>query len=275
MRYGSRTKRFVPRLEVLDVRALPSVTIAEDSSGVVTITGDQSANDIEIRDTGGSGTDAVTVWVDGVQSDVTFDTAVTKIVLDARGGQDVVAYNLTGSFTDGTDREVVIHLGNQDDTFTADLNGSIGADSDVSLKVCGGNGQDNLSVHGAGTADSPWSIDGHLTVKVYGGNGKDTIDVNYNGLISGTGVFDLSVHGGNGKDFVRGDVTAADGSTGELNATVCGGNGKDDMGLMVHVNTDASPDLTVNAELHGGHGKDFFDPTAISDNVDIVDTQVH
>ncbi|HKA07686.1 MAG TPA: hypothetical protein VKD71_10540 [Gemmataceae bacterium] len=266
--------RSILRLEALDGRALPSVTVAE-AGGVLTITGDQQANNIEIRDTGGSGTDAVTVWVDGVQSDVTIDTAVDKIVLYARGGQDVVAYNLTGSFTGGTDRDVVIYLGNQDDTFTAALNGSIGADSDVSLKVYGGNGQDNLSVSGAGTADAPWTIDGHLTVKLYGGNGKDTVNVNYNGLISATGTFDLTVGGGNGKDLVRADVTAVDGSAGTLNAKVCGGNGVDDMGLMVHVNTDMSPDLTVNAELHGGLGKDIFDPTVISDNVTIVDPQVH
>jgi hypothetical protein len=270
MAFGSRSKRFVPRLEALDGRALPSVTVAE-ADGVLTITGDQSANNIEIRDTGGSGTDAVTVWVDGVQADVTIDDPVTKVVLFGRSGQDVVSYNLTGSFTDGTDRNVVIFLGNQDDTFTADLNGSIGADSDVTLKVYGCNGEDNLSVSGAGTVDSPWSVDGHLTVRLFGGNGKDTVDVNYNGLISGT--FDLFVGGGNGKDFLRGNVTAVDGSTGELNAKVCGSNGVDDVGLIVAA--DGSPDLTVNAEVHGGLGKDVFDPAAISSNVDIVDPQVH
>src|SRR5262249_38535753 len=94
MAYGLRSMRSILRLEALDGRALPSVTVAE-AGGVLTITGDQQANNIEIRDTGGSGTDAVTVWVDGVQSDVTIDTAVDKIVLYARGGQDVVAYNLT------------------------------------------------------------------------------------------------------------------------------------------------------------------------------------
>jgi len=270
MAFGKRSWRFIPRLEALDERALPSVTVTEVGS-VLTITGDQSANNIEIRDSGGSGTDAVTVWVEGVQSDVAINDPVTKIVLCARGGQDVVAYNLTGSFTDGTDRKVVVFLGNQDDTFTADLNGSIGAGSDVTLKVYGCNGEDNLSVSGAGTAGSPWSVDGHLTVNLYGGNGKDTIDVNYNGLITGT--FDLTVGGGNGKDLVRADVTAADGSTGTFNALVCGGNGVDDMGLMV--NADTSPDLTVNAKLHGGLGKDVFDPTVISDNVTIVDPQVH
>jgi hypothetical protein len=270
MVYGSRLKRFVPRLEVLNERALPSVTVTE-VGGVLRITGDQRTNDIEIRDTGGSGTDAVTVWVDGVQSDVTIDDPVTKVVVCAGSGQDVVSYNLTGSFADGTDRNVVVFLGNQDDTFTADLNGSIGADSDVTLKVYGGNGQDNLSVSGAGTADAPWSVDGHLTVKLFGGNGKDTVDVNYNGLINGT--FDLFVGGGNGKDFLRGEVTAVDGSTGELNAKVCGSNGVDDVGLIVAA--DGSPDLTVNAEVHGGLGKDILDPSVISSNVDIIDPQVH
>jgi len=262
--------RFIPRLETLNERALPSVTVTEVGS-VLKITGDQRTNDIEIRDTGGSGTDAVTVWVDGVQSDVSINNPVTKIVVCAGNSADVVAYNLTGSFADGTDRNVVVFLGNQDDTFTADLNGSIGANSDLSLKVYGGNGEDNLSVSGAGTVDSPWSVDGHLTVKLFGGNGKDTIDVNYNGLISGT--FDLTVWGANGKDFLRGDVTAVDGSTGTLNAKVCGGNGVDDVGMIVAA--DGSPDLTVNAEVHGGLGKDVLDPAAISSNVDIVDPQVH
>jgi hypothetical protein len=267
MAYGTRSKRFVPRLEVLGDRALPSVTAVVDG-GVLKIHGDQAANTIEITDTGAATPDAITVLVDGEPLDVTLTDPVEKIVVCSRGGQDTVSYNLTGDFADGTDREVVVYLGNQHDTFTADLGGSIGADSDVTLRVYGENGHDTLSVTGAGAVDSPFAVDGNLTVKLNGGNGKDTLSFDYAGLFNGT--VDFNVHGGNGKDVLNGTLTAEDGSTGTVNAKVCGGNGKDEMGLTVDGAGATGVDLT--AELRGGHGKDIY-ADDLGDNVTVIDTQ--
>lgn len=270
MAYSSRSMRFVPRLEALNDRALPSVT-ATEVGGVLTITGDQRANTIEVNDTGGSGTDAVTVTVDGQALELNLSDPVTKIVVKAGGGQDDVSYNLTGDFADGTDRTVEVWLGNQNDTFTADLGGSIGADSDVTLKVWGENGQDSLDVTGAGTTDAPYSVDGHLTVELRGGNGKDSITFDYTALFNGT--VDVSAFGGNGKDYLRGVLTAEAGSAGTVNAKVAGCNGVDDLGLTV--DGDGADGLTLDAVLKGGRGKDAYDDTATSANVTIDDTQAH
>ena len=81
MAYGTRSKRFVPRLEALGDRALPSVTAVVDG-GILKIHGDQAANTIEITDTGAATPDAITVLVDGEPLDVTL--TVEKIVVCSR-----------------------------------------------------------------------------------------------------------------------------------------------------------------------------------------------
>jgi hypothetical protein len=263
MACGFRSNRFIPRLEVLNERALPSVT-AEVDGGILRILGDQRANDIVVNDNGTDGTDAITVTVDGTPLDFTLTEAVTEVVVRSAGQQDTVTYNLTGDFA--TTRTVEVWLGNQHDTFTGNLGAwAVTADGDLTLTVHGGNGHDTLDVTGTG------NVEGNLTVELRGGNGKDDIGVDLAGLFNGT--IDLTVSGGNGKDLVRADVTAAAESTGTVTAKVCGGNGKDDLGLMV--DGDGVDGLTVDAQLKGGLGKDVFDPTVISDNVEIVDTQPH
>jgi hypothetical protein len=267
MAYGTRSKRFVPRLEALGDRTLPSVTAVVDG-GILKITGDQGVNTIEITDTGAATPDAISVLADGEPLDITLTDPVEKIVVCSQSGADQVSYNLTGDFAEGTDREVVVFLGNQHDTFTADLGGSIGADSDVELRVYGGNGQDNLSVTGAGAADSPFAVDGNLSVLLSGGNGRDTVSFDYAGLFNGT--VDFSARGGNGKDILRGTLTAEDGSAGTVTTKVCGGNGIDDLGLTVDGAGAEGIDLT--AELKGGNGKDIY-PEDLADNVTVVDLQ--
>jgi hypothetical protein len=262
MACGSRSNRFIPRLEVLNERALPSVT-AEVEGGILRILGDQQANDIVINDNGTSGTDAITVTVDGEPLDFTLTEAVTDVVVKSAGQQDTVTYNLTADLA--TTRTVEVWLGNQHDTFTGNLGAwAVTADGDLTLTVHGGNGHDTLDVTGTG------NVDGSLTVELLGGNGKDDIGVDLAGVFNGT--IDLTVSGGNGKDLVRGDVTAAAESTGTVTAEFNGNNGRDDLGLIV--DGDGVDGLTVDAQLDGGHGRDEFDP-ATSDNVVIVDTQPH
>src|SRR5262245_34025793 len=260
---GSRSNRFIPRLEVLNERVLPSVT-AQVDGGILRIIGDQRANEIVVNDNGTDGTDAITVTVDGTALDFTLTEAVTKVVVRAGGQQDTVTYNLTGDFA--TTRTVDVWLGNQDDTFTGNLGAwAVTADGDLTLLAHGCNGQDVFDVTGTG------NVEGDLTVKLYGGNGKDDVGVDLAGLF--TGNIDLFVFGGNGKDVVRGELTAATGSTGTVTAKVCGANGVDDLGLIV--DGDGVDGLTVDAQLRGGLGKDVFDPMVVSDDVEIVDSQPH
>src|SRR5438270_10361203 len=85
-----RSHRFVPRLQALDERALPSVSY--DLQGTfLFVTGDAGANAITITD---SGTDSgVTVVGDGLTYVAT--TPITHVFVDTQDGDDTVVYNLT------------------------------------------------------------------------------------------------------------------------------------------------------------------------------------
>jgi hypothetical protein len=246
MAYGYRRPCSL-RLEVLGERALPSVTVADDGAGTITITGDQRANTIDITDNGSGG---VHIVADGTEYD--FAGSVTDIKVLSRGGADVVTYTLADGLTDAVTRTVDVNLGNFNDTFTGTL-GDLPAGSDLHLKVLGGNGQDSLAVTGGGVA-------GNLTVELLGGNGKDTLSAEFAGALSGG--LDLTLNGGNGKDTVGAALSVdavADGSTTSptVEVHVLGGNGKDDVSLTV--DGDGASSLTgATLEINGGYGKDNF-----------------
>ncbi|MBO0697645.1 MAG: hypothetical protein J2P46_04570 [Zavarzinella sp.] len=260
MAYGFRRPRFL-RLEVLGERALPSVTVADNGSGVVTITGDQRANTIDITDNGSGG---VHVVADGTAYD--FAGTVTDIKVVSRGGADIVSYTLGDGLTDAVTRNVDIKLGNGGDTFTGTL-GDVPAGSDLHLTVNGGNGKDNLSLTGG-------AADGNLTVELLGGNGNDNLSAEFAGALSGS--LDLTLNGGNGKDTVGSALSVdapADGSTTSptVQVHVLGGNGKDDLSLTVD-GAGASSLTGATLEIDGGHGKDNF--VDVTDGVvNVVDAE--
>ena len=77
------TNRFVPKLESLDDRIVPSCTWVENGN-VLTITGSQGANDVVIEDNGTT----LTITCDGEAVDVSDN--VTDVVLNLRAGNDTV-----------------------------------------------------------------------------------------------------------------------------------------------------------------------------------------
>ena len=91
--------RFTPRLEQLGDRITPSCTVV-DNGGLLTITGDNHANDIQITDDGTT----VTVTCDGGTSQDFTD--VTKIVVNAGNGSDTVGYDLTSDGSVAVNRDV-------------------------------------------------------------------------------------------------------------------------------------------------------------------------
>jgi hypothetical protein len=269
-----RYARFVPRLEALNARDVPSVTVVEGtgtSAGVVRVYGDQWANDITVSDTGAAeGAVTITVSDDSevtVDQTYTFEGEVTKVVVCSRSGADTVSYELTDELAAGVERQVVVWLGNQHDSFDAQLAG-LADGSSLKLYVYGGNGLDALSVTAAG------DIAGSLDVRLLGQNGKDSLFADFAGAVSGD--FNLLLNGGNGVDFVWAEVTVDAAvteptdpneptepppATGNVTVQVLGGNGKDDLTLLVD-GAGADGLAADSFKINGGFGWDNFNYTA-------------
>ena len=245
------------RLRPLDDRIVPSVTVSQ-VGGVLTVRGDQGANSIVVSDNGTADPGAVTVTADG--QTFTSQDAVTRIRVIGWNGPDSVEYDLTGDLT--TDRKLVVCLGNQDDTFTANLGGNVVAGGNLSLWVYGQNGEDTLTVGGTGGGVA---ADRRLDVRLLGGNGKDVVDVDLTGLWAGN--LNVLLSGGNGTDTVSANLTAADGSTGTVKARVFGGNGVDTVTLLT-ARATAGDAVSFDAAVCGGNGKDVFQS---SDGVRVLD----
>ena len=254
------------RLESLSDRVVPSATWVEEA-GVLTITGDSRANDVEITDDGTT----LTITCDGEAVELEGD--VTEIVLKLGSGNDTVSYTLTGSLAADAARTLDVSLGNGHDSFTATLADGAGLGDNATLNVVarGMNGHDDLAFEalaadvGAGAS---------LSVELGGGNGKDTLSYAYGGVLLGD-LF-LSASGGNGKDELSGDLAFAAGSTGTAEAEVLGGNGNDQLALFVaddsgddgdDTTADASTLADLLATADGGRGPDFAD---VSEGVEVI-----
>lgn len=268
-----RSTRRTPRLECLDDRTLPSVTIVE-SNGTLVVRGDQYANHIVISDDGTGNAGAILVEYDG--QEYWSQAPVNTIRVVTGGGADSVDYHTTWDLA--SSRKVVVNLGNGDDNFTANLNHSLSDSTKLAIFVNGGNGQDNLSfdafdeVNGVGV-DIPETAE--LCVRFAGGNGQDILSTSYLGVLSGSATFISD--GGNGKDDVSGNIKLstfelaelpgeAIQSTGTLNARMRGNNGVDNITLNVVGDEGLTESILV---ANGGHGKDTFTYT---ENVSIPDS---
>jgi len=181
-----QTRRFVPRLEAFDERALPSVTITEFPDGTLQILGDDTANVISIQDTGKPGAGSVVVQADG-QFYVSQGN-VCRIQVFTYGADDKVDYWLASDLT--SNRTVSVDLGLGNDVFTAHLDGqNFAAGTDFLVQAAGGGGKDTLRL------DAPavnLGAGAHFTVDFEGGHGKDGVVFNYSpGLVDPSAVVTL------------------------------------------------------------------------------------
>jgi hypothetical protein len=260
------SSRLIPRLERLDDRALPSVSVVE-TSGTLLIRGDRHANTVLIADNGTADDGNVVVQIDG--QSYTSQGAITTIRVFGGSVADSVEYDLNGDLASA--RTVEAHLGNGNDSFVARVQANLNDQANLTIRAWGGNGDDQLSLDAIG---ANVQAGGLLSVNFDGGNGKDNLQMNFSGVIMGTTSF--AANGGNGKDVVAGQLNVepivinpethqTSPSTGSLTAIFRGGNGVDAMTLNV-TGTDSL--TTLDAKLNGGNGKDTFDATS---NVTIVD----
>lgn len=263
-RTGPSANRFAPRLEQLSDRVVPSCT-ADLVGGVLTITGDNHSNDIQITDDGTT----VTVACDGEASQDFTD--VTKIVVKAGNGSDTVGYDLASDGTVAVKRSVNVQLSNGTDIFNGSVTGNLIDDSAVRIEGHGGNGKDTLNL----VVDGDVAASATLDVLLCGGNGKDVVDSSYAGQLLG----DLTwkVTGSNGKDELTANSTFDAGSTGTADVTIKGGHAPNTITLLVTDNSgdDSDPNTTNDPSTLGtstfkvyrGHKHDSLD---ISDQVEVV-----
>ena len=168
---SAKFRRFVPRLEVLDDRSLPSVTYQVVDTTLI-VTGDAGANSIIISD---AGTDSGVI-VNGDGSSFQATTPISAVVVQTLGGDDTVVYELTGPLT--TTRLVSVDLGRGADTFTVNLNGQTvsGASTNLGITAAGDGGGDTLTLNAVGATVSP---EARLSVDFHGQAGKDAIVFDY------------------------------------------------------------------------------------------------
>jgi Ca2+-binding RTX toxin-like protein len=225
-------------IENLEDRRLFAVTVAV-TGGVLTITGDDSANFVDVRQA--SGTDTLTVrtatqTADDMTDDTSTDDGTTTAGCSGRGHHgpasefgDVTSQ--TFDISDNAITSIKVVAGGGGDVVTIARNVTLPAN------VTGGDGNDRLSGGaGADTVDGG-AGDDHITGglgsdNLRGGEGNDTI-------LSADGVKD-TVDGGS-------DTVAADGSRG-------------DVAVVDPAGTDAADDMSnVEVVRTGNAGRAKFD----------------
>jgi hypothetical protein len=170
-----QTRRFVPRLEAFDDRCLPSVN-AVLSQGTLQITGDANANTIAITDDGTA--TGVTIVADGQPLSYTSDgSTIQAIIVDAGAGNDNVSYTLNAPGLLAFGRNIGVHLGTGNDTFTANLdNQGLAQYVSLALTAYGEGGADTLNLYARNFSTDANSI---LNFDFVGGAGKDKINYSY------------------------------------------------------------------------------------------------
>ncbi|HKB02135.1 MAG TPA: hypothetical protein VKD90_07945 [Gemmataceae bacterium] len=172
---AQQPRRFVPRLEALDERTLPSVTVFySPTDGLLLVRGDRASDVITITDTGKSDFGSVTVFDHGTA--VYFSEGpVTRIQVLTYGGNDTVDYWLTSDLA--SNRSVWVDLGRRNDAFTVHMDRqNLAAGYGLMVQAFGGGGKDRLILDAQQVNIGPACS---LTVDFQGGKGRDTVAFNY------------------------------------------------------------------------------------------------
>lgn len=201
-------RRSVLGCEHLEGRDCPAIIVF---GGFMAIIGTSGADTVEITDDG-AGT--VTATLNGTTRTASGIQAVTVTTF---GGDDSVAYSLTG---DQSGRRAVL--------------------------VDTGSGNDEVTFEAG-------NIGGLFTFTANGGAGDDTITATVAGEIDG--YLAIGLGGGNGADTVSGEIDVAADSTGSVVAAVAGGFGDDDLTLNITGDGLETLDQLIGV-MTGGPGTD-------------------
>jgi hypothetical protein len=204
----SRRNGFVPRMEVLEDRWCPSVTL-QTNGPELRIQGNAAADIISISDNGAG---RVSVTANGQTRAF---NGITQVRVDSGDGNDSVDYQLTGSTV--TDHLVRIDLGSGTDSVSLRASG-VQLGGKVEFDVSGGTGADTIS------ADLAVQVTGQLKLGLQGGEGNDTIVANVALAARSTGQVEAVVNGNDGDDQLTLNVT---GTARSLKAQLKGDTGFD------------------------------------------------
>ena len=205
---SSRPAGFVPRLEVLEDRWCPSVTL-QTNGPELRIQGNAAADVISITDNGAG---RVSVTANGKTSAF---NGITQVRIDTGDGNDMVDYQLTGSTV--ADHQVRIDLGSGTDSVSIRASG-LQLAGKTEFDVSGGSGADTI------TADLAVQVTGQLKLGLQGGDGNDIITANVALAARSTGQAEAVVNGNDGDDRLTLNVT---GTAASLKAQLKGDAGFD------------------------------------------------
>jgi hypothetical protein len=279
---ASRPARFVPRVEALEDRRVPTCNFIVQGSTLLVqapVTRSQPNNNIVISDNGSGGANNV---VGFCKQPFFPNVAISRIELNAGGGNDRVTYNLIGDLV--TSRVLDANLGNGSNTFQAVLRRNILSGGSLSLNVQGGSGTDHLSavVIGSLAANTQLRVsfnglggDNVLDVAfahfvnvaagasiglgLFGGGGSDRISMAYQGVMSGT--FTSNATGGRRSNVISQDIELQGGSTGTVGpSSIRGGPQPDRLQFIVHNPGTASANQNT---IFGGRFDDCFRTTNV------------
>lgn len=246
MRRVNRTRLSVRPLEG---REVPACIVSLGGPDTLVVTGDAASDAVVLRDDGlgnisGFATGAGNFSFGGIK----------QISVGTGAGADRVVYQLMRPLQPGQFRNVVVGLGDGNDSFTANLYNANGVGSDLlansrlQLTCWGGEGADRLGINAQHDVDV--AAGAVLKMILLGEGGNDLITGYYKGENDGA-VSIREFDGGTGNDIVRGLIHEDAGSTGVNAGQVHGGDGNDQLALFL--NTLSVPILGL---LDGGAGTD-------------------
>jgi hypothetical protein len=269
MTRSTKKHSFKPAMEVLETRWCPATTISPIQNGVVTITGDESNNEVLIVQNDAQ--NQLNITAGGVTAHFVSDQ-VSGLTIDLRGGDDRLTYRMgTGSdFTSA--KNIQVDLGSGKDMAWFDF-----ADNGVStmttirarldINVLGQAGNDEVDAFFGALANS-------ARVKLTGNMGlnDDTFNAELKGDIGSYSTLSIDMEdtgdylvpfgvvghafnvipGGNDTFQVKADADVDIAKCGELDVTLKGFDGQDTMMFNYHGKMNG----VLNVDLEGGNGQD-------------------
>jgi hypothetical protein len=262
------TRRSLPRLEALESRWCPSAVGIVQNDQTLTIRGDGANDTIQISDDGKGDVTATIILASGTRT--ISATGVTKIVIDAGGGNDTIGYALTGALTGRSEK---LHLDLDKGSNQVNLDFSAGVtNSALAVSMDDATGSNQLTTTFGAITGSRVNLTENL------GPAGSTSHVNFGGPLSSSNPI-VVITGGRGDEQVFaqvGDETNANlqffsylgrgantfdlDSTGNLVNSIehfdveAGGGGNTVIFNAKGVNVDLTSRLNLHTDL--GHGSD-------------------
>jgi hypothetical protein len=245
-----------------------------ENAGTILILGDNSANKIDITDTGGTASGTIGVFCDGQLFHNSGATPITDIRIRARGGNDHISYTLGNGLPTRQIRRVLIDLGSGQDFAKVTLAGTVNTNARVKVQVVGGTTSNRIKLIESGSIASNASVvlnasvggdankinvtnnagiasGGLLNTNVSAAGNLNLINIKQANLVLGQMMVNASF-GGLYERIVDG-LTLNAGSTGLVTANVQGGPGNDFLKFVVRKKVIFDP-VGLDVTLNGGGG---------------------